>query len=453
MALTIKQLNGDASFLLTFEPIELDSPGVAQSSEPFRILLDPCLVKPFNTRDSKWCSSTSARATYVSLKDLPEPDLVIISNSRRDQCNEATLRQFSPYGAKPFILAEPTASKMIQSWRYFEDGKVSTLHRWQDPRQTGRNTVVRIPIPARVIGGDEGMVTVAFVTQKRDIKGLRSAVGITYRPASSARSISPRPASTIITTAMTTSPSTMSKRESFGLVATLDSPTLPPLPAFTPLTPPATPVLQSIRTTRSMASLSPHARDRGVSVIFSPHGIPYRDIEPYATSHLLAEAALPLTALMHCFDTVSRPWWLGGILTSGFEDGQEIIAKLGARAWISAYDGQKSFNGLARKFTHRRKYTRDEVQQLIRETTDTLALDPRPSSGRSKRVERPTEVLALAVDEDVTLTSEGIWATQPPSSIDLKRLSIRHIHTDDSMPSASMATYRMSQLQPVAGVA
>lgn len=458
MALTIKQLSGDASFLLTFERIDSESPDGYQSTEPFRILLDPRLAQ--STPSS---SSTRARQESVSPKDVPEPDVIIVSNSRSDHCNEAALRQFAPGGAKPRILAEPTAAKVIQSWRYFEQGKVTTLHRWQDPRQTGRSTVVRIPIAARVIGGEEGLVTVAFVTQKRERKkGLRSAVAITYRPASSSRTaMPPRPVSTILTAAAdAAAPSSANKRDGSGhaQLLTLESHTLPPLPAFTPLTPPATPVARRpIRTTRSMASLSPHAKDRGVSVIFSPHGIPYRDIEPYATSHLLAEAALPLTVLLHSFDTVSRPWWLGGTLTSGFEDGQEIIAKLGARVWISACDAEENTSGLTRRFTRRRRYTRDQVRQLVHGAMnthhETRSEGPGPGSGRSRRAERPTEVLALGIDEHVTLTSEGIWAAETPSpneSDDTKRLSIRHVPADAAGPSTAKATYGLSQLRPAA---
>ncbi|KAG5994371.1 hypothetical protein E4U52_001229 [Claviceps spartinae] len=433
MALTIKQLNGDASFLLTFERIDPYSPDGTSSAEPFRILLDPCLAPPSSSSPFSSSMAPRTRPACVSPKDVPVPDVIIISNSRSAHQNEATLRYFARGGAKPLILAEPTAAKVMQSWRNFQHEKVTALHRWQDPRQTGRSTVVRIPVAARVIGDDEGLVTVALITQKRERKGLGSAIGITYRPASSAQCLYTRPVSTTVS-------STINNRHSRGSAPflALNSPTLPPLPAFTPLAPPAIrSTAQCIRPTRSMASLSPHAKDRGVSIIFSPHGIPYREIESYATSHLLAEAALPLTVLLHSFDTVSRPWWLGGTLTSGFEDGQEIIAKLGARVWISACDADKNTatsNGLIRRFTRRRKYTRDEVRRLVNapgpgplERQDTHHGRPEVGSGRHRKAERPTEVLALQVGEDVTLTSEGVWpADQPVREDDATRhLGIR----------------------------
>ncbi|KAG6033714.1 hypothetical protein E4U41_006819 [Claviceps citrina] len=463
MALTIKQLNGDASFLLTFERIDPDSPvGISSTAEPFRILLDPCLAPSSPCSPSTGSSSSSsssstspspspsnarARQACISPKDVPEPDVIIISNSRSEHCNEATLRHFARGAAKPLILAEPTAAKVIQGWRHFDQARVTTLHRWQDPRQTGRSTAVRIPIAARVIGGKEGLVTVAFVTQKRERRGLRSAVGITYRPASSARSLGTRPVSTTVLA--------NNRRDSAPLFA-LDSLTLPPLPAFAPLAPPPTSMAQYIRPTRSMASLAPHAKDRGVSIIFSPTGIPYREIEPYATSHLLAEAALPLTVLLHGFDTVSRPWWLGGTLATGFEDGQEIVAKLGARVWISACDAEsRNTNGLAGRFTRRRKYTRDQVRRLVHGPSEARhdTTHCRPLSGRNQRAERPTEVLALEVGEDVTVTSGGIWAADPSSSHEDPKKPLgmqQHIRADAPVPSAASATSRPSQRRPAA---
>ncbi|KAG6005206.1 hypothetical protein E4U21_000335 [Claviceps maximensis] len=437
MALTIKQLNGDASFLLTFERIDPDSPAGTSSSDPFRILLNPCLTPSSSSFSSR--SAPRARQACVSPKDVPEPDVIIISNSRAEHCDEATLRHFTRKGAKPLILAEPSAAKVIQGWRGFDQDKVTPLHRWRDPRQTGRSTVVRIPVAATVLGGDEGLVTVAFIAQKRERRGLRSAVGITYRPASSTQSRYSRPMSTTVLSG---------NRNSSATVLAQNSPTLPPLPAFTPLAPSvaAEPVFQSIRLSRSMASLSPHAKDRGVSIIFSPHGIPYRDIEPYATSHLLAEAALPLTVLLHSFDTVSRPWWLGGTLTSGFEDGQEIIAKLGARVWISACDVEKNTSGLMRRFTRRTRYTRDEVRQLVHGPVHQHDTDPRLGTPRSRqKAERPTEVLALQVGEDVTVTSEGVWPADPPVQDEKtkRQFSIRQIpaNLQDSSPAKTRRNF------------
>lgn len=87
---------------------------------------------------------------------------------------------------------------------------------------------------------------------------------------------------------------------------------------------------------------SPFSHSRPISLIFSPHGIQYSYLASYATSHLVAEAALPLTALLHCMDSISNPWWLGGNICAGVPYGAEIASKLGARLWISAHDGEKA---------------------------------------------------------------------------------------------------------------
>lgn len=189
-----------------------------------------------------------------------------------------------------------------------------------------------------------------------------------------------------------------------------------------------------------------------MSVIFSPNGISYRTLEQYATSHLVAEAALPLTALLHCFDTVSQPWWLGGNVTSGFHDGQEIVAKLGARAWISTYDGEKNVSGLSKRLIRRRKHNTDEVRHYVQGAAVSVELGEKPGSRHGGKMDKPTEILALGVGEEVTLTSEGIWEAETPSPVDSKRLSIRHIlHTTSSRES--MGFMRMSKHWPLATAA
>lgn len=452
MALTIKQLNGGASFLLTFESIEDDTTDGAQEVEPFRVLLDPSLEGPSNTGHAKFSSTSYTQRAYVStLRELPEPDLVIISSSRRDYCNEATLRQLAPHGTKTLILAEPAAAKLIKSWRYFDEGKVLAVGRWQDPRKTGRDTAIRVPISPRVLGGDEGQVTVSFISQTKERKGNQAAIGITYQPAPSTATICRRP-----TTATATSSSTplsgfasrMASLVNLSTHETVNSPILPPLPAFAPLTPPASPIPPSLRTKRSTASLSPHARDRSVSIIFSPHGTSYSAIETYATSHLVSEAALPLTALLHCFDTVSQPWWLGGNV-SGLHDGQDIVAKLGARAWISMYDGEKRTRGLAKRLTRRTKYNIDEVREIVNRTTDNLADSRKADSTHSGKIDRQTEVMALKIGEEVALTSEGVWAVEPPSPAQSvrcsHRLSIFHI-LNGGGTGERISSFRISKL-------
>lgn len=438
MALSIKQLNGDASILLSFEPI-VPFP----EQQPFRILLDPWITGASHIVHSRISSTTHTEAACVSsLQDLPEPDLVIISQDKTDHCNEATLKQLPKTQTKTLILAEQNAAKTIRSWRHFDKEKVKTLQRWEDPRTAGRETSTRVTVPPHTLGGDPGEVTVSFICQKRDLKGLHSAVGITYRPPPSRSLPFQRP--------MLTPPDTPKSPVS-GFAPRLPSPPLvtsntttfnpatfsdPAFNSNTLPTPPGTPGLtQSLRSMRSTASLSPHSRDRAISVIFSPHGISYSSLEPWATTHLLAEAALPLTALLHCFDTVSNPWWLGGTMSAGMPVGQEIASALLAQAWISTHDADKNVKGLASKLTGRvsriRKYKQEEVRQgLEKAERTTPGCKSKSSSGQR------TEILTLKSGEEVTLTSEGVWRPEALSTgLRPPLLPLRAVVSLDALPS------------------
>ncbi|KAF9876450.1 hypothetical protein CkaCkLH20_05858 [Colletotrichum karsti] len=405
MALTVKQLNADASFLLTFEPIVPESiPGI--SPRPFRILMDPWITGPSTIFHSILSTTTHKESPCVcSLQHLPEPDLVIISQHKSDHCNEATLRQLPASGSRTLILAEPAAAKVIRSWKYFDKNKVHTIPRWEDPQTTGKQTVIRVKVPPFIPGGEPGEVTVAFIPQRRDFKGLHAAIGITYRPPPTwprfTHLITP-PVSPASQRRSTPSPSSRSKAA----------------PAYINLpTPPETPSTQSLRSVQSAASTPPptDARDRAVSVIFSPHGISYRCLHQYASSHLVAEAALPLTALLHCFDTVSNPWWLGGNISAGMPAGQETATALGAKAWVSTHDGDKDVRGLVTRMLRTRKYARKEIASVVSPSSD--------SGDRSNRFEREngsgksTEVLVLGVGEEVAMTREGVWNVEPGARV------------------------------------
>jgi hypothetical protein len=172
-----------------------------------------------------------------------------------------------------------------------------------------------------------------------------------------------------------------------------------------------------------------HSLERPLSIIFSPHGISYANLQSYTTGHLVAEAALPLTALLHCFDSVSNPWWLGGNILLGAPAGTETAGRLGARAWISAHDGDKDVRGLATGLLRTRKWRRDEVAgSLLLTVNEETPPSSRPSSRRgaatpaggdgrrsvasvrsTTKPAKSTEVIALGTGEEVVLTSEGVW--------------------------------------------
>ena len=393
MALSIKQLNGDASFLLTFEPIVGDESFPSIFQEPFRILLDPWLRGAARDHRTKLSQTAHRRpALLPTLNQIPAPDLVIISQHKGDHCNEATLRQLPGTGTKTIILAEPAAAKRIQEWKHFDPDKVIALPRWEDPRQTGREAVTRIIVPPQTLGGDAGEVTVAFIPQRRDFRNQHPAIGITYRPPPSRPSRYIRPGMT--------PPQLHPPRSPTATTA----PTIRPVITLLP-TPPASP---SLRSQRSTVSLTPQLRDRAVSVLYAPHGTTYSSIEPYATSHLVNEAALPLTALLHCFDDVEGPWWrpsLSSPRSKGMSAGVETAGSLGARAWVSAHDGEKTARGLLNRGIRRR---RNGVAEVRRE----MGLIATDAAGH-RSFKRMTEVLALGIGEEVAMTSEGIWDMEP----------------------------------------
>ncbi|KPM38059.1 hypothetical protein AK830_g8478 [Neonectria ditissima] len=423
MSLTVQQLNADSSFLLSFEPI---APNPEQS--PFRILLDPWIPGPTLSVGHETSASYDDDRTHISsVRDLPETDLVIISQDRSDHCNKDTLKQLPRTNTRTLILAEPAAAKLIRSWKYFEKDKVLTLEKWEDPRTAGRETATRVAVPPHTPGGDPGEVTVSFIVQKRDRWHLHTAIGITYRPPPSrplsfyrpllTPPVSPVSANFKISSRLPSPPpvsnSNFFKRQSReAIISTFPPP--PPVPS-TP-SPPGTPRLtrvrshhstRSTRSTRSVISVSEHARDRSISVIFSPHGIPYRGLEPYATTHLVTEAALPLTALLHCFDAVAMPWWRPSSVDSDTPDGQSIAAALGAKAWVSTrVAGRDTHQGWAGKMASRMARTRRYRQSEVRPELDPTALN-------SQKKAPQTEIMSLAVGEEVALTCEGVW--EPPS--------------------------------------
>jgi hypothetical protein len=348
MSLTVKHLNSDASFLLTFEPILRAPPCAKRSPYTFTIVLDPWLYGTSTIWHPKFSVSTQKQPSCISsLAELAEPDLVIISQDKTDHCHEATLKTLPPFGGKTMILAGSASAKMIRSWKYFDPRKVVTLQRWEDRRPS---TLHRVHLPALDNGGTAGEVTVAFIPQKHDITGLHTAIGITYRPpTSSARSV------------------------------------FSPISQTFPLTPPDSP--------NSSYPNSIYRTLRNLSVIFAPHGCAYnKSIKPYAQTHLVSEACLPLTVLLHGFDRLTNAWYMGGNICAGFPGGQEIAQSLLARYWISAHDGAKDTKGFASRKLVMEHYEKEEIAEVV---------SPRSDKFPERRI--GTEVVVLEVGEDLTI--------------------------------------------------
>lgn len=340
MSLTIKHLNADACFLLTFKPTLTLPPSPGHSTKEFTVVLDPWISGSSTIFHSKFSTSRfTAKPCVSSLLELPEPDLVIISQSKSDHCHKQTLTQLPGRGGKTVIVAEPASAKRIRSWKHFQRGKVVTLPKWDAKLPV---TIHRIRIPPLSPLGSPGEVTIAYLPQKVDITQLHNAIGITYRAPTCGADV-------------------------------------------LPITPPASP----------NSSVFPSAcGDRALSVIFSPHGCSYKTLSPYVTSHLISEAALPLTALLHCFDRIENTWYLGGNICRGFPGGLEIVQKLCPKVWISAHDGDKETTGLATGKITVEKYDREQVESVVS-----------PKSEKFPNTRIGTEAVVLKAGEDITVNS------------------------------------------------
>ena len=388
MSLYVKHLNGDATFLLTFSSTEIarHSTGYPTAVNHFSVLLDPWLSGDSTIYHRKFALAKHTVPSSIDhLSEIPPPNVVLISQEKSDHCHEETLRQLDPSLRHTTILAQPAAAKKIRSWKYFNPSKVIALPTYSERRP---DSVLRFCLPCQVPGGIPGEVTIAFITAKLDITGLHNAIALTYRPPSVVPSFEP---------------TTTFYNHDFG-PSELNLPLhgspfleqLPPTPPESPrsttgFSPPLSPLPESFfpatanssisSTIDSVSTYSP-SRPKTMSVIYSPHGIACSNIIPYAQSHLVPNAALPLTLLLHAFDRVQNVWYFGGNISSGMQGGLELAQSLLARYWISAHDEDKESSGFSIKNCVTRKHTVEEVRALVdggrrgsRARIDVMVLD------------------------------------------------------------------------------
>lgn len=444
MPVRVKHLNADSSFLLSLSPEEQAS-NIAPylHSEPYTILIDPWITG-VSIVSKPWfaISKRNAPACITHLTEIPEPDLVIVSQNKPDHCHKETLLQLRPEG-KTTIVAEPAAAKAIKSWNHFDPARVFGLPKY-NPRD--RFSLLRFHVPPLSPGGHPGEVTVAFIPAKVYVTGLHNAIGITYRPPTAAPQTavpqtiqSPRRANFV---PLPLSPASLPPRSpslsppsserpsadglypagidgyrprisrlfharSIELMYSTPSARLPPSPPLSPpmdkpkrssddmaispptllqssmiTTPPSSPGFPSPNSIPSSSSSSPlshpHSQvqtpsppptslPRPTSILYSPHGIRFRpDLQPYIQTHLLKLGALPLSLLLHSFNHLQNPWYLGGTVVFGCEGGGAEIARgLMAKAWVSAHDEEKDDRGLAVWKTVTKRLGVEEVRRIL----------------------------------------------------------------------------------------
>ncbi|OJD34724.1 uncharacterized protein BKCO1_2100026 [Diplodia corticola] len=376
--LTVKALNADTSFLVTFSP-SLAPRGLSASQLPgsFTILVDPWLQGPAQIISPKFSiSQHKTKSCVSSLAELPEPDMVLISQDKPDHCHEETLKQLPP-NSGAIILAAPAAAKKIRRWHHFPNGSVHALEPFS---VTDDSRIFRLEIPSFSSSGLPGEVTVSLMCPKRDISGLHNAIGITYRAPTSALS----PVRTAYIELPPTPPLSPTPSPALGRTSSMASLKISnPLPMPASYSPrPLTP-----------SSVTPLDRERTLSLLYSPHGVPYSVIEPYASTHLIQQSALPLTALLHSFDRVDNPWYLGGNIATGALGGSDIARQLMAKCWVGAHDEEKDNRGLSVMKLKVRRMEVEELQHSLEESgISTKVARLRPGSDVKMRAD---EVLSI----------------------------------------------------------
>ncbi|KAL8782753.1 MAG: hypothetical protein Q9213_005131 [Squamulea squamosa] len=406
MSLKIKHLNGDTTFLLTFSPAEprLSLNRYGHPSGTFSVLVDPWLSGPSSMWHPKFLLSKHTVPSCISsLSQIPDPNVVLVSQDKPDHCHEPTLRQLDPKSSLTNILAIPAAAKKIRGMKHFDPNRVHSLPAYSSKDD---DSIVRFYIPPLTPGGTAGEATIAYIPAKMDVSGLHNAIGITYRPPTAApfptqysppsstytnfsspnplhyqlNNMPPTPPdspnqrprslsastnpSTISTTSSTTSSPAISQTSSASTVPTTSHSLHAHSPSF------HSPSFHTHTHTHSTSSASSthHPRPaKTLSVIYSPHGVAYSPyLSQYATTHLISHAALPLTALIHGFDRVENPWYMGGNVNAGLPGGVEIAKNLMARCWVGAHDEDKENSGVSVLKIRMRKYGLGEVRESVR---------------------------------------------------------------------------------------
>jgi hypothetical protein len=376
MAMNVKPLNADTTFLIDFIPSFAPPQASARFPGSFTILIDPWVTGSSSVwKESFQISHHTTSPCISSLRDIPEPDLIIISQDKPDHCHKQTLCTL-PADSKIHILATPVAAKLIKSWKYFTHATIGTMQPYNSKIES---SVIRISIPGYSLTSQGGEVTVSYMPQKMDPTRLHNAIGLTYRaPSSKTNSVN-------------------------GSVVNLLN--LPPSPQDSPMAG----VFSEPTVDQDNFFMAPDSPmelggdlpafppcEKTISVLYSPHGVSYTAVESYASSFLAKESALPLTALFHSINTEENPWLMGGIVAAGYPGGADIVRNMGARFWISAHDEVKDNRGWSVTWIKSTVYSAEEAQQKLNEEKKSIASHQqgKPGKGNDR-----TQIVRLDVGE------------------------------------------------------
>ncbi|KAK3055907.1 hypothetical protein LTR09_003141 [Extremus antarcticus] len=385
MALTVNQLNGDTTFLLTFSPPFAPDHPAKRTRFPgdFTILLDPWLSGRSSILHPTFqVSHHTIEPTITNLNDINQHiDLIIISQDKPDHCHRETLCSLAKEKHVD-ILATPAAAKKIRSWKHFDEKRVHIIPPYKAEQS---ETIVKIPLAAYTSTTASGEITIANIATKRDITGLHNAIGITYQPPSSVFTLNTQwerheQGTTVKLSADgITRPQTPAQRPRTG------SDTLPPVDkkqlrkavSFPYLpkaadtdVPPVPPLPTPLRTRADSGIAKPGTltnKERILNVIYTPHGVSPSTIATYLESHLKPLHALPVTTFFHSMNTEQNPWFLGGRVAGGAPPGVALAKAIGAQHWVGAHDESKDNRGMATIWIKRRRYELDEVKRMLLE--------------------------------------------------------------------------------------
>jgi hypothetical protein len=96
------------------------------------------------------------------------------------------------------------------------------------------------------------------------------------------------------------------------------------------------------------------------AIIYTPRGIPSSSLslEQFTSSGIDG-----VTALLHGLHELWNPWWLGGKLNLGGQNGLQVVRQTGAKYWIGTHDEVKKGGGFVAWVLKRRIWGVDEVMK------------------------------------------------------------------------------------------
>ena len=97
------------------------------------------------------------------------------------------------------------------------------------------------------------------------------------------------------------------------------------------------------------------------AIIYTPHGIPSPSL---SLEQLRSSEITSVKALLHGLHEVWNPWWLGGKLNLGAQNGIEAVRKTKAKYWIGTHDEVKKGGGFVAWVLKRRIWGVEDVLKL-----------------------------------------------------------------------------------------